>query len=432
VAGLLFGSAPAWQAARLDLNEVLKLGGRTGGGGAKRNARRALVIAEFSLALTLLATGGLALKSFWNLTRVDLGIRPEQVLSFQLPAPEERLKGAEQIRSYYRQMLEKIEAVPGVRKATVMTGVPARGPNFGMPFNVVGQPEVNPTERPGSSFEMVTPGYVEALGIRVTKGRSIDDRDTATSTRVAMVNEHFADRFLAGVDPLTQRISVPEIIPDGRIGEPIEWQIVGVFHDVRGAANREVYPDIVVPFWQSPWPWPSVAVRTDGDPKSVIKGIAAAVNSVDPDLPLAGVRTVDEIVDEALAIDRFSVVLFSSFGALGLVLAVVGIYGVMSFTVAQRTQEFGVRMALGAQRSLVVRQVLKEGTILAVVGALIGLGGAYLVGRAMQSTLYGVSAMDARAFGAVALVLLIAALLACLIPAWRASRVEPIVALRYE
>ena len=432
VAGLLFGSAPAWQATRLDLNEVLKLGGRTGGGGAKRNARRALVIAEFSLALTLLATGGLALKSFWNLTRVDLGIRPEQVLSFQLPVPEERVKDAEKIRSYYGQMLEKIEAVPGIRKATVMTGVPARGPNFGMPFNVVGQPEVNPTERPGSSFEMVTPGYVEALGIRVTKGRSIDDRDTATSTRVAMVNEYFVEHFLAGVDPLTQRISVPEIIPGGRVGEPVEWQIVGVFHDVRGAANREVYPDIVVPFSQSPWPWASVAVRTDGDPKSVIKGIAAAVNSVDPDLPLAGVKTAYEIVDEALAIDRFSVVLFTSFGALGLVLAVVGIYGVMSFTVAQRTQEFGVRMALGAQRSRVLRLVLKEGAILAVVGVTIGLGGAYLVGRVMQSTLYGVDAMDTHAFAAVAGVLLIAALVACLLPAWRASKVDPIVALRYE
>ena len=175
-----------------------------------------------------------------------------------------------------------------------------------------------------------------------------------------------------------------------------------------------------------------MVVRTDGDPKSVIKSIAAAVSSVDPDLPLAGVKTVDEIVSESLAIDRFSVVLFSSFGVLGLLLAAVGIYGVMAFTVAQRTQEFGVRMALGAQRSRVVRLVLKEGTLLAGIGALIGLGGAYLVGRAMQSTLYGVGAMDARAFGAVAFVLLIAALLACLLPAWRASRVDPIVALRYE
>ena len=279
---------------------------------------------------------------------------------------------------------------------------------------------------------MVTPGYVDALGIRLIKGRSINDHDTANSPRVAMVNEHFVKRFFSSVDPLTQRISVDELIPGGTIGQPVECQIVGVFHNVRGAGFREDYSEIVVPFWQSPWPQASMAVRTDGDPKSVIKSIAAAVNSVDPDLPLAGVRTVDEIVSESLAIDRFSVVLFSAFGVLGLLLAGVGIYGVMAFTVSQRTQEFGVRMALGSQRSRVVALVLKEGTMLAVIGALIGLGGAYLVGRAMQSTLYGVGAMDARAFGAVACVLLVAALLACLVPAWRASRVEPIVALRYE
>lgn len=432
LAGLLFGSVPAWQATRPDLNEVLKSGGRTGGGGTRRNARRALVIAEFSLALTLLASGGLALKSFWNLTRIDLGFRTEHVLSFQLPVPDSRLKGAEQIRSYYGQMLEKVEAVPGVRKAAATTGVPGRGPNFGMGFSVVGQPAVNPSERQGAGFQMVTPGYVDALGIRVTKGRGVDEHDTATSTRVAMVNEHFAKRFFSGVDPLAQRISVDELVLGGTVGKPVDWQIVGVFHNVRAAGFREEYPEIVVPFWQSPWPQASMVVRTDGDPKSVIKSIAGAVNSVDPDLPLAGVKTVDEIVNDSLAIDRFSVVLFSAFGVLGLLLAGVGIYGVMSFTVAQRTQEFGVRMALGAQRSRVVTLVLKEGTVLAVIGALIGLGGAYLVGRAMQSTLYGVGAMDARAFGAVAGVLLVAALLACLVPAWRASRVEPIVALRYE
>ncbi|MCA1602263.1 MAG: ABC transporter permease, partial [Acidobacteria bacterium] len=432
VAGLLFGSAPAWQATRLDLNEVLKLGGRSGGSGVRGNARRALVIAEFSLALTLLASGGLALKSFWNLTRVDLGIRTEQVLSFRLPVPDNRLKGAEQIRSYYGQMLEKIEAIPGVKRAAAMTGVPTRGPSFGRGFNIVGQPPGNPSERRGAAFQMVTPGYFDALGVRVIKGRSIDEHDTANSTRVALVNERFANRFFPGADPLTQRISVEERIPGGTSGQSVEWQIVGVFHNVRGAGFREDYSEIVVPFWQSPWPQTSMVVRTEGDPKSVIRSIAAAVGSVDPDLPLAGVRTVDEIVSESLAIDRFSVVLFSSFGILGLLLAAVGIYGVMSFTVAQRTQEFGVRMALGAQRSRVVSQVLKEGTILAVVGALIGFGGAYLVGRAMQSTLYGVGAMDARAFGAVAGVLLVAALLACLVPAWRASRVEPMVALRYE
>ncbi|HEX3248407.1 MAG TPA: ABC transporter permease [Pyrinomonadaceae bacterium] len=432
ISGILFGSAPAWQAARFDLNEVLKTGGRTGGGGARRNALRFLVIAEFSLALTLLATGAMALKGFWNLTRVDLGIRPEHVLTFQLPVPDERLKGPDQIRSYYRQMLSRVEAVPGITKVAVMTGVPARGPNFGMPFKIVGQPEMNPSDRPGAAFQMVTAKYVEALGIRLTKGRSIDEHDTETTPRVAMVNENFVSRYMPGVDPLTQRISVEEIIPGGTIGAAVEWQIVGVYQNVRGAGQRAEYPEINVPFWQNPWPQVSMVLRTEGEPKVVTKSVAAAINSVDPDLPLAGVKTIDEIVSESLAIDRFSMVLFSSFGLLGLILAAVGIYGVMAFGVAQRTHEFGIRMALGAQRSRVVRLVLKEGTIVAVVGALIGLGGAYLVGRAMQSTLYGVGAMDTFAIGVTAGLLMAVALLACLVPAFRASRVEPMTALREE
>jgi putative ABC transport system permease protein len=281
---------------------------------------------------------------------------------------------------------------------------------------------------------MITAGYKDALGIRVIKGRGIDEHDTATSPRVAVVNETFVNRFLSGVDPLTQRISVEEIIPGdgGRIGQPREWQIVGVFQDVRGAGVREEFPEVNVPFWQSPWPQVSMVVRTDGNPRSVITSVASAINAVDPDLPLAGVKTIDEIVSEALAIDRFSMVLFASFGLLGLMLAGVGIYGVMAFGVAQRTQEFGVRMALGAQRSQVVRLVLQEGAIVAVVGACIGLGGAYLVGRAMQSTLYGVGAMDGYAVGGTAVLLLIVACLACLVPAFRASRVEPMVALRNE
>lgn len=431
-AGLLFGSAPAWQASRLDLNEVLKAGGRTGAAGERRNARRLLVVAEFSLALTLLATGGLAVKSFWNLTRVELGIHSEQVISFFLPVQGKRLNGADQIRSYYGQLLDKIGAIPGVRRVAALTGTPAQGSMFGMPFTIVGQPADDPSKRRGAAFQMVTPGYVDALGIQMVNGRAIDERDTATSARVAIVNEHFANQYLSGLDPLTQRIAVPELVPGTRPGKPVEWQIVGVFHNLRGAGDREDYPEINVPFLQSPWPQASMVVRTDGNPEGLIPSIAAAVNSVDPDLPLAGVKTIDQIVSESLAIDRFSVVLFSCFAVLGLLLAAVGIYGVMAFGVARRTQEFGVRMALGAQRSQVIRLVLREGTLLALVGAIVGLAGAYLVGRAMQSTLYGVEAMDFPAFGASCLLLLAAALLACLVPALRASRVEPIEALRYE
>jgi putative ABC transport system permease protein len=266
----------------------------------------------------------------------------------------------------------------------------------------------------------------------VVKGRGFDDHDTETGMRVAMVNEFFVNRYLSGVDPLTQRIVMSEQWPGAPPAKPVEWQIVGVFHNVRGAGFREEYPEIDVPFWQNPWPRVSVVLRTDGDPKAVTSSVASAVNSVDPDMPLAGVRTVDEIVGESLAIDRFTVVLFTSFGALGLLLAAVGIYGVMAFGVAQRTHEFGVRIALGAQRSRVIRLVLREGTVLAVIGGLIGLGGAYLVGRTMQTTLFGVPALDVRAFVAVFVLLLIAAWLACLIPAWRASRIEPLDALRHE
>jgi len=435
VAGLLFGAAPAWQATRFDLNEVLKIGGRTGSGGARRNALRALVVAEFALALTLLATGGLALRGFWNLTRIDLGINTDRVLTFRLPVPDKRLHDADQIRAYYQQMLERIKAVPGVTRVAATTGAPARGVGFGVRVGIVGQPPVaNPAERPGSGLQMITPDYIDTLGIRITKGRNLNEHDTATSARVALVNEYFANRFFPGADPIGQRILVDEVAP----GKPrtqaqqLEWQIVGVFHNVRGAGVREDNSEIDVPFAQSPWPQTSVVVKTEGDSKAAIKSISDAVNSVDPDLPLAGLRTLDEIVAESLAIDRFTVVLFTSFGVLGLLLAAVGIYGVMAFAVGQRTHEFGVRIALGAQRSGVIRLVLREGTMLAIVGSALGLLGAYFVGRAMHSTLYGVNAFDAYAFGGVALLLLVAALLACFVPAWRASRVEPLEALRYE
>jgi predicted permease len=432
VAGLLFGSAPAWQATRLDLIEVLNLGGRTGSRGGRRSVRRFLVIAEFSLALTLLASGGLALKSFWNLSRIDLGMRTDHLLTFRLPVPDQRLNGPDQIRSYYRQMLEKIAAVPGVRNTALMTGVPASGSGQSVGFSMVGQSFANPQDRPRAALQMITPSYSDTLGIQTVKGRRIDEHDTEASAHVATVNEHFVDRFLPGVDPLTQRIVINEQRPGVPPGKPIEYQIVGVFHNVRGAGIREDYSEIDVPFWQSPWPRVSIVLKTDSDPKALIKSVAAAVNSVDPDIPLANVQTVDEIVSQALAIDRFSVVLFASFGTLGLLLAAVGIYGVMAFGVAQRTHEFGVRLALGAQRSRVLSLVLREGTVLAFIGGLIGLGGAYLVGRAMQTTLYGVAAIDVRAFAAVFCLLLSSAWLACLLPAWRASRIEPLDALRHE
>ncbi|HST23586.1 MAG TPA: FtsX-like permease family protein, partial [Blastocatellia bacterium] len=432
--GLLFGCVPAWRATNLNLNQMLKEGGRTGTDSSRNRLRKALVVVEFALALTLLAGGGLALRSFWNLSRVDLGVRTDHVLTSFLPVPAKRFSDAQQINAYYSRMLEQIKAVPGISHATVTTGIPLLGTGFGMAFSIVGQPTSDPSESPGGGFQMVTPEYFDTFGISIVQGRSFTDRDTAESVRVAMVNENLANRYFSGVDPLTQRIAIAGLIPGSmKIGPPVEWQIVGVFHNVRnGKGLREEYPEIYVPFRQSPWPNAAVAVRTVGDPQSINQSLAAAVNSVDPDLPLAGVKTMEQVAGESLAFDRFGMVVYGSFAVLGLGLAVVGIYGVMAFAVSQRTHEIGLRMALGASRVQVFSLFLREGAILALIGSAFGLAGAYLVGRAMQATLYGVGALDAVAFIGVAVVLLVAALLACFFPARRASKVDPMIALRYE
>jgi putative ABC transport system permease protein len=434
LAGIFFGCAPAWQASRVNPNETLKEGGRTGTSVNKHRLRRILVVTEFALALTLLAAAGLAMHSFWNVTRVDLGIRKDHILTFFLPVPEQRFTKTEEINPYYKQILDRIQAVPGVVSASASTGIPLRGTGFGMYFSVSGKPVGDPSLRPVSRFRMITPGYFETHGIRIVKGRSLNDQDSANTARVAMVNENFVRRYLPGVDPLTQIVSVDQLIPGVRgMGATVQWQIVGVFHNVRGGDLRaDDFPEIDVPFWQSPWPQAGISVRTSGEPEAMTKSIAAAIHAVDPNLPLASIKTMDQIFEESLLGDQFIAALFGSFAGVALLLAAMGIYGVMAFGVAQRTHEIGLRMALGAGKEQVLGLILREGLLLALAGLGFGLGGAYLLGRAMQSTLYGVGTIDFGAFAAVALVLLASALLACYVPAWRASRIDPMVALRYE
>jgi putative ABC transport system permease protein len=434
LAGALFGCAPAWQATRVNPNETLKEGGRTGTSGGKHRLRRILVVAEFALALTLLAAAGLAMHSFWNVTRVDLGIRKEHVLTFFLPVPPQRFAKVEEIGPYYRQVLEKIHAVPGVVNASASTGTPLEGAGFGMNFSVSSNPVSDPSTRPNSPFSMVTPGYFETYGIRVVQGRSFTEQDSANGARVAMVNENFVRRYLPGVDPLTQTVSVDQLIPGvTRVGDTVQWQIVGVFHNVRGGNLRaDDFPEIDVPFWQSPWPAAGIAVRANGDPEALTKSIAAAIHTVDPDVPLANIRTIDQILDHALLGDQFIAAVFGGFAGVALLLTAVGIYGVMAFGVAQRTHEIGLRIALGAGKGQVLGLILREGLLLALAGLGFGLLGAYFLGRAMQSTLYGVSAIDFSAFSAVAAVLLVSALAACYVPARRAAKIDPMVALRYE
>jgi predicted permease len=433
LAGLLFGCVPAWYASRVDPAESLKEGGRAGAGIGRNRLRRALVIGEFALALALLAGAGLAIHSFWNLSRVDLGVQIDHVLTFWLPVPDSRPKDPAKITAYYRQMVASIAAVPGVESASAETGVPLQGSGFGMPFTIAGgQSYADPSQRPGASFGMVTPDYFKTFGVRLVKGRTFTDQDTAASVKVALVNEEFVKKFLNGKDPLRQGVMVEQLIPGVQtLGPAVEWQIVGVFHDVRDNL-REQRGEILIPFWQIPWPSAGIGVRTAGDPAAMTKAVAAAVHSVDPMIALDTPRTMEQVRDEVLAGDRFVLLLFATFAAIALLLAAVGIYGVMTFSVEQRSHEIALRMALGATRGRVVGLVVREGVTLAAIGLGVGLIGAYFIGRVMQGSFYGVSAMDYSAFVAVGVVLMAAALLACYLPAMRAASTEPMRVLRTE
>ncbi len=435
VAGLLFGCAPAWYATRVDAANALREGGRSGTGGSAHRLRRSLVILEFGLTLPLLAGAGLAIHSFWNLMNVDLGVRTKHALTFSLAAPDSRPINPDWTIAYYRRMLAGIASVPGVLHVAAETGTPLEGAGFSMYFSIAGEPAYSdPSLRPGAGFQMITPGYFQTFGIRLVKGRMFTEKDTASSPRVAMVNQNFADRFLKGKDPLEQRVLVPQLLPGpSRVSdEAVAWQIVGVFHNVRSGGFRRDEPEIDVPFWQAPWPSADIGVETAGDPAAAIKIIAGAVHKADPTAALVDPRTILQVRDDVLASDRFTMILFVSFAVIALLLAALGIYGVMAFSVTQRSHEIALRMALGANRNQVLGLVLGEGAVLACAGFGLGLIGAYFVGRSMQSALYGVGAMDVSAFAAVALVLLLAALMACYLPGRRAASVEPMQALRRE
>ncbi len=431
-AGVLCGCAPALQVSSWNLNDSLKEGGRTGGGVGKGGLRRMLVVAEFALALTLLAGAGLVIHSFWKLTQVDLGFRRDHILTFYLPVNFKRFAEPEQVTAFYRPLMEKISALPGIESAAASSGTPLAWQGWGMAFSIAGRPIDDPSNLPGTRMTLVTQDYFRTFGISILRGRGFTAADVEGSQPVAMVNESFARKFLSNVDPLKQRVVIRRL-GLATMGPPVEWSIVGVYRDIRNRTMRdESAAEVTIPLWQEPLPYLSVSVRTHGDPSSMANSVAAVVRSADPDLAMDNVRTMDDIVEESLGGDRFVTYLFAGFAGVALALAAIGIYGVMSFAVAQRTQEIGVRMALGAGTSAVLKMILREGMALAGAGLVIGLAGTYFVGQTMKSLLFGVSAIDPLAVGCVAAVLMMAALLACYLPARRATKVDAMVALRYE
>jgi putative ABC transport system permease protein len=445
-AGALCGSAQAWQAARTSVNDTLKQAGRSATGHGGRRLRHALVVVEFALAVTLLAGAGLMILSFWNRTRVDLGIRTDHILTFGLPVNNERFSSAAEIDGFYRQLLERVQAVPGVAAASVSNGLPLLGLGIPRTFSVVGRPEDQRSLQPSVGVRMVTPEFFETFGIRMVQGRALTDRDGMRAQRVAVVNERFVRVFLDGRDPMGQRVAMDDIVvqignrmaPGGipmsgaTSGSRVEWHIVGVFRDVSNAEQfgEPKAPEMYVPFAQSPWPQAMVAVRSTTRPELLRSSLAAAVNTVAPALPLVNVRTMEQIVEERLAPDSFNILLYGGLAALALLLATLGIYAVMAFTVVQRTAEIGLRMALGAGHNQVRLQILREGATLATGGLVLGLVGAYALGRAMQALLFGTGALSVPVVLVAGLVLLAAALVACYVPARRASAVDPLIALR--
>ena len=434
LSGLLFGCAPAWIATRVDPAEALKEGGRSGTGASRQRARRALVIGEFALALSLLTGAGLAIHSFWNLTQVNLGVSTSNIQTFFLPVPDSRPKDPAQINAYYQQMIASIKAVPGVKDAAVSVGLPLEGSGFGMPFTIAGQPDfADPSQRPGAGFDMVSSNYFKTYGIPILHGRAFSEQDTAASVHVAMVNQKFADKYFAGKDPLQQRINVEELIPGvTKLGPYIAWQVVGVFNNVRAGGFRDDFPVIVIPFAQTPWPSANIGVHTSEDPATMLRSISAAVHSIDPQIALAEPHTLEELKSRNLGGDRFIMTLMGGFASIALLLAAVGIYGVMAFTVAQREHEIGLRMALGASRGNVVKLILKEALILSGIGLAIGLIGAFFIGRALHSVVYGVGTVDYGAIICVSMILAGASMLASWLPARRAASIEPMQALRTE
>jgi putative ABC transport system permease protein len=431
LAGFFFGCAPAWYASRVDPGESLKDGGRSGTGVSSHKLRRGLITGEFALALSLLAGAGLAIHSFWNLMRVDLGLNTDHVLTFGLEQPQGRFKNPEEMYAYNQQMLGALRSAPGVSAAATVTGMPLRFHSDGMTSKVVGVTYTDQSAPPSAGFQSVSPDYFKTFGIQVLKGRSFSEQDTPSTVRVAVVNEEFERRYLKGMDTLRQRLLIQQIIPgQPQVGPEVEWQIVGVIHNVRYGDFRDDSPEIDVPFAQSLAPNVTMGVRTSGDPAAMTSTIAAAVHSVDPQIALGRIRTMDQVKNESLAEDRFTMVLFAGFAAVALLLAAVGIYGLMAFAVSQRTQEIGLRLALGSGRQRVIWLILKEASLLAAIGLGIGLAGSVLVGRTMQTTLYGVSALDFSVIVSVAAILFVTALLASYLPARRAASIDFMRALR--
>lgn len=435
--GLLTGLLPALQAARPNLNQSLKQGGVGGSaGGSHTRIRSGLVVTEVALAFVLLAGAGLLIRSLDNIGRVDPGFDPTNVLTFQLPISEREYASPVALHSYVQEIESSLRAVPGVSDVALTSALPMRGWGYGMPFLVAGGKNVDRANRKACYFKMVSPSYFATLHMHLQRGRTLADTDRSGSPPVTVINETMAKKYFPDKDPIGQRLLVQQIVPGKtQLGDEIPWEIVGVVAD-EAVGNleddRDNSPGMYVPTAQSPTYYLSGLVRGATDTALLREAIKRTVHAANHNQLVTELKTLETIKFESMGNNRFRVLLLGGFAGLSLLLSAIGIYGVISYSVTQRTREIGIRAALGATRGDILRLVLQGGLLLTSLGLLAGLGGAFGLTQLLSSMLFGISGHDPLTMGAVAVVLAGVAFLACVIPARRAARVDPLVALRHE
>ena len=427
VTGILFGLAPGMQASGSGLSMTLKEGGRGGTAGrAGRRMRNALAIAEVALAVVVLIGAGLLIRSFIRLRGVDPGFRPAGVLTVRVPLAGGRNAAGERRIAFFKQVTDRIATLPGVRAVGAVNVLPLTGLGVGATFAVEGRPAPNAEQRPVGLMRSVNSAYFSAMGIPLVAGRAPADSDTALSPPVIVVNQTLARRFWPGASAIGGRLAIDQI--GGRVAE-----IVGVVGDVKpDRINGAEWPTIYVPYAQGPAAAMTLAVRTAGAPLGLASAVTREVRQLDPDQPVADVRTMEEVVNLAVSGARFQTALLASFAGVAFLLAAVGIYGVISYDVSQRTNEIGIRMALGAQPADVRRLILGQGARLAVYGIVAGLLGAGVLTRWMGTMLFGVGPTDVWTYAAVSILLAVVALAASYVPSRRAMVPDPVIALRHE
>jgi len=436
LAGILFGLAPAVSVLRANLASSMKEGGRGSGTGmARRRFRSALVVAEVALAFVLLTSAGLLIRSFLLMQYTDPGFDSTNVLTASLPIAEKTLPEPAQLNGYLRQILSGIEALPGVREAAMTSALPLEGWGYGMPFMVANTPFIDRANRPACFFKMVTPSYFHALGIRLLQGRGLTERDGKGSPPAIVINETMARKYFPNENPIGKRILIQEIVPrKTQLGPEIAWEVVGVVANekVDGIDSKRDSAGVYVTIEQSPQYFPRVVVRAAMDPMTLQQAIRQVVRGVNKDQPLADVKSLEQLKSESLAPDRLRAIVLGVFAIAAVLLSGIGIYGVISYSVVQRTQEIGIRAALGASAGNVLNLILRNGMALTLVGLILGLGGALALTRLLSGILFGVGARDPMTLVFVPALLAVVSLLACYIPARRAAAVDPLVALRYE